>query len=248
MKTRPQPSLFSRILSNLFRPKSQYNNRMASNGVKKEFAVIGLGKFGLSLALTLMESGHKVLGIDEDPRIVQQYADELTQTVALDSTDDEALRAVDISDFDTVVVAIGTNFESNLLTTVALKELGVRRVIAKALTDRQAGVLLRVGADQVIMPEEEAGKRLGLELSATSMLDYIPLEPGYGIAELPAPKILHNRTLGKSNLRSEFGINILLIRSNNKSIVSPPLDYVFQPSDLLVVFGSDDDINRFSGQ
>ncbi len=133
---------------------------------KPEFAVIGLGRFGSSLALTLAERGFSVLGIDRDRSIVQALAGRLTQTVALDSTDEQALRAVDIPSFDTVVVAIGSNFEANLLTTVAVKSLGVPHVICKATTDRQRTILLRVGADRVILPEHEAGCRLAQELAA----------------------------------------------------------------------------------
>ncbi len=126
---------------------------MARRNSKPDIAVIGLGRFGSSLALTLAASGCKVLGIDRDQTIVQHLADDLTQTVALDATDENALRAIDITAFDTVVVAIGADFESDLMATVALKSLGVRRVICKALTERQKSILLKVGADQVVLPE-----------------------------------------------------------------------------------------------
>jgi trk system potassium uptake protein TrkA len=116
------------------------------------------------VALALAEQGYSVLGIDRDRDLVQRLADDLTQTVALDATDDDALRAVDITSFETVVVAIGTDFESNLMATTALKALGVRTVICKALTERQQTILLRVGADRVVLPEYEAGRRLADDL------------------------------------------------------------------------------------
>ncbi|MFN3373900.1 MAG: potassium channel family protein, partial [Chloroflexus sp.] len=138
---------------------------MARKPSRLEFAVIGLGRFGRSVALNLIERGHTVLGIDRDPNIVQQLADRMTQVVALDSTNEDALRAVDILSFDTVVVAIGSQFEANLMTTVALKQLGVKRVVCKALNERQQYILTRVGADMVVLPEHEAGARLAWQLS-----------------------------------------------------------------------------------
>ena len=128
---------------------------MARNN-QPEFAVIGLGRFGSSLALTLAGRGYTVVGIDRDRALVQEFADELTQTVALDATDEDALRAIDIASFDTVVVAIGADFESNLMATVALKSLGVRHIVCKALSERQQAILLKVGADRVVLPEYEA--------------------------------------------------------------------------------------------
>lgn len=141
----------------------------------QEYAVIGLGRFGSSLARTLMSRGASVLGIDRSPEIVQQMADELTQAVVLDATDENALRDIGITDFHTVIVAIGSNFEANLLTTVALRELGVPNVICKALTIRQRDILLKVGATRVILPEHEAGQRLALELLNPGMLGQLEL-------------------------------------------------------------------------
>jgi trk system potassium uptake protein TrkA len=134
------------------------------NAGPREYAVIGLGRFGSSLTLRLIELGHSVLGIDRNRELVQRLADDLTQTAVLDASDDEALRDIDITAFDAVVVAIGADFESNLMTTTALKALGVSLVICKALSDRQRTILLRVGADRVILPEIEAGQRLADDL------------------------------------------------------------------------------------
>ena len=119
----------------------------------KEFAVIGLGRFGSNLALTLEQYGHHVLGIDNDSDIVQQHMDGLSQVIALDSTNVEALRAVGIADFSTVIVAIGADFESNLLTSVSVMDLGAPRVIGRAQTKRQADILNRIGVHKVVRPE-----------------------------------------------------------------------------------------------
>jgi trk system potassium uptake protein TrkA len=145
--------------------------RMARSDSSQEYAVIGLGQFGISVAQNLVRLGHTVLAIDRDRDLVQDWADELTQTVALDATDETALRAVGLDAFDTVVVAIGADFESSVMITMLLKELGVRRVVCKALSQRQRAVLERVGADQVVQPEYEAGLRLAQRLSAPDLID-----------------------------------------------------------------------------
>ena len=218
---------------------------MAQNGEKKEFAIIGLGQFGLSVALTLMERGHQVLGVDIDPQLVQRYADEITHTVALDATDDNALQAVDIADFETVIVAIGNSFENSLMATVSLKGLGVKQVISKATTQRQAAILSRVGADRVVLPEEEAGSRLALELSASRLLDFFSIEPGFSIAEVPTPEPLHNHSLEETEIRQKYNLTVLVVKNDRGMLVSPPASYVFKEGDLLVVIGPDQDISRF---
>lgn len=220
---------------------------MARRNNAQEFAVIGLGRFGSSVALTLVERKCDVIGIDVDRSVVQQYADQLTQTIALDATDEAALRAIDISSFDTVIVSMAEHFENSILATVALKNLGVRRVICKALSERQAEILLRVGADRVVLPEKEAGQRLALEILMPQLLDSMVLGPGNTIAEVQTPEWLKGRSLAETRLRERSGVIVLLVRDDNNMIVSPPSDYIFKPEDLLVVIGSQDAVSRFSG-
>jgi trk system potassium uptake protein TrkA len=213
-----------------------------------EFAVIGLGRFGTSVALALIESGHSVLGIDHDEQLVQQLVDDLTQAVILDATDEDALREVDIASFDTVIVAIGADFESNLLTTVSLKHLGVRHVICKAVTGRQAEILLRVGADEVVQPEHDAGRRLAEQLTAPAVQERLHLGPEHSLAELIAPDSTTGKSLLDLDLRRRMGVTVLLIERDNQHIVSPPSDTVILPNDLLVVLGSNKDLRAFSLQ
>lgn len=213
---------------------------------KPEFAVIGLGRFGSSLARTLVERGFSVLGVDRDRAIVQALADQLTQTVALDSTDEAALRAVDIPSFDTVVVAIGSNFEANLLTTVAVKALGVRNVICKATTDRQRTILERIGADRVILPEHEAGRRLAQELAAPGMVDQISLGVEHSITELRAPQSLVGHTLLECDLRRRFGVTVLAVKRGDNLTVFPAPEFTFVRGDLLAVIGENTGIARIS--
>ena len=209
---------------------------------KVEFAVIGLGRFGTSLALTLMESGYTVLGVDNDPHLVQRLSSLITHAAVLDATDEEALQEVEIGSFDTAVVAIGADFESNLLATVALKSLGVRQVISKALTDRQREILLRVGADRVVQPEYDAGRRLAEELMVPAMLERLPLGPEHGVAEMVVPRALTSQSLAQSDLRQRLGITVLAIKRGNRILVSPQGDTVLLEGDLLVVLGSNEAI------
>ena len=215
---------------------------------RQEYAVIGLGRFGRNVARTLERHGHHVLGIDEDAEIVQMMSAEITQAVTLDATNEDALRAVDIKSFDTVVVAIGSDFEANIMTTVTLKELGINHVICKAPTRRQEQILLRVGADRVIRPEQEAGERLAESLIAPTMLEHFTLGPDtdYNIAEFVVPSSLACQSLAQSDLRGRFGINVLVIKRGEDVLISPPASAILQPQDVLVVLGHEKDVTRFS--
>ncbi len=212
----------------------------------QEFAIIGLGRFGSSLAFALEQQGHTVLGIDQNPEIVQKVADQITQAVALDATSEDALRMADITAFKTVIVAIGSDFENSLLTTVALKNLGIPRVITKALTQRQHDILLRVGADRVIRPEHDAGRRLAEELIAPTMLEKLPLGAHHSVIELLAPQAVVWQTLAQTDLRNRFGITVLVVKREDKLLISPPADCILQQGDILVVLGSNDDITQFT--
>ncbi len=210
---------------------------MARNS--QEFAVIGLGRFGSSLALKLMNLGHSVLGIDRNRDLVQQFSDDLTQTVGLDASDESALRTIGIEDFNTVIVAIAADFESNLLITVLLKELGVQTVICKASTERQKSILLRVGADQVILPELEAGLQLARRLVSPLILDRLELEPGVSVSEIRCPGPLLGRTLGELKLQERFGLTVMMIKGERLRPAPGPEERIV-PGDVLVVIGPDD--------
>jgi trk system potassium uptake protein len=213
---------------------------------QEEFAVIGLGRFGSSLARSLEEHGHTVMAIDVNPALVQNIADEVTHAAALDSTNEEALQAIDITSFETVIVAIGADFEANLITTVTLKQLGVRRVICKTQTNRQRDILLRVGADRVVQPEQNSARRLADELSAPALLESFTLSQNFSIAELVLPRSLAWQSLAQSNMRNKYHLTVLLIKRGDEVYVSPTADTILQQDDLLVVFGENVHIGRFS--
>ena len=219
---------------------------MAKKNHHQEYAIIGLGRFGMSLALKLEELGHTVMAIDEDPVLVQSIADSVTHAAALDATNENALRVADLGSFDTVVVAIGANFEANLLTTASLKNLGVKHIICKTQTNRQRNILLRIGADQVIQPEQNSAERLAEEMSVPAMLERIPLGPGYSLAEVILPKSLANLSLAQCNLRQQYDVTVLLVKRGDELIMAPPADIIFQSDDILVVLGADMNVTKFS--
>jgi trk system potassium uptake protein TrkA len=215
---------------------------MANKLQLPDIAVIGLGRFGSSVALTLAQQGFSVVGVDRDPKLVQSLADELTQTLSFDAADENALRAVDIASFDTVIVAIGSDFEANLMATAALKAVGVKRIICKALTERQKTILLRIGADKVVLPESEAGQRLALELANPNLLDRIPLGHEHSVVELTVPGAVAGTTLQEAQLRSRYGVTVVAIKRGDLVTVAPPADYVLAKGDLLVVVGTNENV------
>lgn len=218
----------------------------SSKAKRREFAVIGLGRFGRAVVRTLSEKGFSVLGIDKDAPTVQYISESCTQAVVVDSTSEESLSALDIASFDTVVVAIGSDFESNLITTVALKSLGVRRVICKALSQRQKDILLRVGADQVVMPESDAGRRLGIELAAPNLLEQISFGDSHSVLEFRAPPSMTGKTLAELDLRNYYGANVVAVRHEASVTVSPTADQMISENDIIVVIGLTEKISKLA--
>lgn len=203
---------------------------------KQEFAIIGLGRFGASLALALTEMGHTVLAIDQDPELVQTWADDLGQTVTLDATDEDALRSVGIQQFESAVVAIGADFESNILVTALLKELGVKHIVCKALTVRQKTILLKVGADEVVLPEHEAGVRLARRLVAPDLIDQLDLGRDGHLLQMHVPDAMVGRTLRALDLTNQFGVAVLAVKGQRMR-VAPPADTVLTAGDVLLLLG-----------
>jgi trk system potassium uptake protein TrkA len=203
---------------------------------EKEFLVIGLGRFGGGLAETLAELGHEVLGIDNDPKLVQSYATKLTHVVEADSTDIDAMRQLGVEDFQTAVVAIGTEMEASILTTALLVDLRVPRIVAKAITQEHGTILERVGATRVVFPERDMGVRVGHSL-AGSMLDYFELDPGFALVETTAPKALVGKTLAQAEVRKRYGITVVCIKPEGGSFTYATPETVANEGDIVVVAG-----------
>jgi trk system potassium uptake protein TrkA len=209
-----------------------------------EYAVIGMGRFGRSVAITLHRLGHQVLAIDKNEDALRTVSDEVTHAVQLDSTDEEALRGVGITNFDAVVIAIGNFIEESILTTLLLAELGVEKIVAKAVDDRQGKVLERVGAHLVVYPERDMGARIAHTLAAPGVLDYLEISPTFSIEELSIPGAMAGRTLGQLDLKARYGVNVLLIRRDSQLMISPTPDTKLQAGDVLVVVGENRQLNR----
>ena len=219
---------------------------MARKANKQEFAVIGLGRFGTAVARVLLARGHTVLGIDRNRDVVQPLIDELTEALILDATDEDALRSVDIALYDAVVVAINDDFEDELLTTLTLKGLGVKRVVGVASDDRQKAILLKIGADDVVMPEHDSGQRLGLLLSLPNLVERLALGQEHSIAEMRMPKGFADHTVEDVNFTAGHHVTLLAIKRKGELIMPPGRDLLLYSDDLMVVAGQDDDVRRIA--
>lgn len=206
----------------------------------KQVAVIGLGRFGSSVARTLADSGCEVLAVDADESRVKAIADEVTDAVRANALDEEALRALGLRNFEVVVVAIGHEVQASILTTVLLKEMGIPKIVAKAQDDLHGRVLQKVGADVVVYPERDMGVRLAHTLISRNVIDEIQLSTDYSILEMAAPHGFLGRNLKDLELRQRFGLSVLAIRRKDRIIVSPNAEQLVEEGDILVVLGQPD--------
>jgi trk system potassium uptake protein TrkA len=211
---------------------------------KRQFIVIGLGRFGTSVAETLYSLGNDVLAVDFDEDVVQNISDKVTHAVQVDANDENSLRALGIRNFDCAVISIGTNIQSSILATLLVKELGVKYVITKATNALHAKVLYKIGANRVVFPERDMGVRVAHNLVSSNILDYIELSPDYSIAEVVSPEEWHNKTLRELNIRAQYGINVMAIKRNNDIDVSPSADNTIEPGDIIVAIGSIEELNK----
>lgn len=213
--------------------------------MKKQFAIIGIGRFGSSVALSLTQLGYDVLAVDADEGKIQAISQCVTHAVQADPTEEEALRAIGIRNFDVVVVAIGQDIQASILTTLILKELGVKMLIVKAQNELHGKVLRKIGADKVIFPERDMGQRLAHALISPNILDFIELSDNYSIVEIRATPLLIGKSLNQLDIRTGYGCNVMAIKSNDGTMnITPSADDLIQPTDILIVVGHNDDLNR----
>lgn len=212
--------------------------------VLKQFVVIGLGRFGLSLAKTLYDLGHDVLGIDIDEEIVQNVADSITHAVKADATDENVLKALGVRNFDVAVVSIGNDIQASILVTLILKEMGIKYVVAKAQNELHGKVLYKIGADRIVFPERDMGIRVAHNLTLSNILDYIQLSPEYSIIEISAISSWFNKSLSQLDIRRKYGLNVIAIKRDGDVIISPSGDDVILKGDVLAVVGKKRDIEN----
>ncbi len=210
----------------------------------KSYMIIGLGRFGSEVATKLHQLGCEVLAVDTVSDRVQQISNDVTHAVVADARDKEVLRALGAANFDCAIVAIGGSLGDSVLATMNVKELGIAKVVCKAHNETHRQVLLKLGADQVVIPEKEQADRLAKSLSSHNVLDYIELSADYGIIEVPAPKTWIGKTLKELNVRAQLGLNILAIKQGSQINVSPAADYAIAQDDIMVVLGDNQALEK----
>jgi len=224
----------------------------------RQFAIIGLGRFGASVARTLTDKKHQVLAIDADETIVQDLSDSVTQAVCLDATDQKALKAVGIESVDVAVCAIGNDLKASTLVTLNLKEIGIKEIVCKAQDEKQKILLERIGATRVVLPEREMGVRVANSLMASKVIEHIELSDESSIAELIPPKGFQGKSLRDIDVRAKYGLNVIGIKKKVKSVskkgevcesekinMSPKAEDIITENDILVVLGSNEYIDKF---
>ncbi|QKS71583.1 TrkA family potassium uptake protein [Paenalkalicoccus suaedae] len=212
--------------------------------MKKQFAVIGLGRFGGSICRELAEQGMEVLAMDLNEDKVNEFAQVATHAVMADSTDENTLKSLGIRNFDHVIVAIGDDIQSSILTTLMLVELGVPHITVKAQNDYHEKVLNKIGAHKVVHPERDMGIRIAHNVVSKNVLDYLELSDEYSIVELIVGRNIHKKTLIELDIRARYGCNIMAVKREEKIDVSPMADAELVEGDILIVIGADKDINR----
>ncbi|SFJ91540.1 trk system potassium uptake protein TrkA [Halobacillus dabanensis] len=213
--------------------------------MKKEFAVIGLGRFGGSICRELSREGMEVLALDLEEDKVNEYRDIASHAVIADSTDENVLKELGFRNIDHVIVAIGDNIQASMLTTLILKEMGIKMITVKAQNDYHEKILNKIGADQVVHPERDMGKRIAHNIISNNILDYIELSDDHSVVEVKAGSKMGGQTLVDLDIRAEYGCNVVAIKRDKDVIVSPMATEEIRESDVLIVIGADKDISRF---
>jgi len=211
---------------------------------KKQFAVIGIGRFGSSVAKALTDMGYEVLAIDESEQRIQEIAGMVTHAVSADCTDEEALRALGIRNFDVVVVAIGQDIQSSILTTLILKELGVKTLIVKAQNELHGKVVAKIGADKVVYPERDMGLRVAHQLVSPNFIDHIELSEDYSIVEIKAPVQMVGKSLKQLNIRARYKCNVMAIKNGGRMDIAPNADDLITAQDIFVIVGKNSDLRK----
>ncbi len=224
----------------------------------KQFVVIGAGKFGSSVAIALSKKGCEVTVIDVDKEKIRQISEYVSQAIQLDAMDEKALKSTGIDGADVAIVSIGQEMEASILVTMALKEMGIKTVIAKGLTEAHGKVLARIGADRIVFPEREMGEKLANVLVSPTILDHIEVSPGYTIVEVGAPEILWGKSLAQTKIRTKYGVDIVAVKKSRPGLdkagesslkeevnIAPSATTVIEQGDVLIVIGREADINKF---
>ncbi len=214
-----------------------------SKAKRKQFLVAGLGLFGTSVAVTLQGLGYEVYAMDSDESLVQNLSTQLTYVVSGDASDRKTLQALPLEDIDVAVVAIG-NVERNMMTTMLLKELGIKQVVSKAINNLHGAMLSKIGADKVVYAERDMGERVAHNLISAGVMDYIELSGEISVMSLPIPTEFIGKNLIEADLRRRYDVNVVAIKREGCTMVNPKAQEVFQPEDEIVVLGTHEGVKR----
>ncbi len=212
----------------------------------KRFAVIGLGNFGFHAAKALFEDGNEVVAIDTEKSRVQAIDPHATESLVMDATDKEALKSLGLEDMNGMIVSTGTKISISILICLHLHEIGVKKILAKALDDDHAKILKRVGATQIIHPERDMAVRISKGLSRPNVMDFIPLSEEYDLVQVDPPREFIGKSLRDLNLRAKYNVHVIAIKElvPENFVLIPPASFVIKDSDILVMLGKSEDINR----
>ncbi|UAL48450.1 TrkA family potassium uptake protein [Sutcliffiella horikoshii] len=213
--------------------------------MKKQFVVIGLGRFGGSIVEEFSTLGVDVLAIDKDEDNINKISEYATHAVQANATDEATLNSLGIRNFDHAIVSMGDDIESSILTSLLLKEMGIKQVWVKATNKYHQKVLEKIGVDRIIQPERDMAKRVAHHVVSDKIFDYIELSNNHSIVELFASKKVSNKSLTDLDLRAKYGCTLIGIQRDGDIIISPPADEIIRQGDLLIILGRNEDIHRF---
>jgi trk system potassium uptake protein TrkA len=211
----------------------------------KVFAVIGLGRFGKSVAITLANSGAQVMVVDQDEELLQEVSNVVTYTIRGDATNAATISQLGLNNYDGVIIAMSSNLEANVMTTILVKEAGAPFVLAKAKTELEGRVLKKVGADKVVYPEKETGMRLANQLMHGNYFEAVELSEEYSIMDIDVPLEWIGKSLKELNIRANYGLNVVGVRGTEELNINPGSEDVLMKDDVLIMLGRNNLLNKF---
>lgn len=219
--------------------------------MKKQYAIIGLGRFGFNMAKTLAESKCEVIAIDKDEERVRKASEYVTLAVQLEAMDEKALRSVGVQNVDVAIVSIGENIEASILVVMILKQLGIKYIVAKAVTSLHGAVLKNLNVDRIVYPERDMAIRVAHSLIKPTVVEQLELSDEYSIIEIPSPKVFVGKMLEETRLRADYGVNLIAIKDTDKDgrekwNVNPLPTDMIREGDLLVIIGLNTDLEKLS--
>ncbi|OGW50163.1 MAG: hypothetical protein A2Z50_04040 [Nitrospirae bacterium RBG_19FT_COMBO_42_15] len=213
----------------------------------KQYAVLGLGRFGLKVAKTLSEKGCEVLAVDTEKEKIDAVRDFVSHAIQITSNSEEVYKAIGLDKVDVAIVGVGaSNVEASILVTALLRKVGVKEIVARAVSELHGEILRLVGATKVVYPEDEMGYRLAASLVLPRLIDHIELKEGYGLAQVKCPKGMVRKKLKDINLRSKYNVNVLVVKKADSTVDIPGPDFIFSEGDQVILVGKDEDLEKLS--